>query len=62
MVMHLHTISCRIIRLTSPNLNYFIITGALIMYGSVYIRMARTNNEAFWKINCHVRTIVSGVH
>ena len=44
----------RIIRLTSPNLNYFIVCGALILYGSVYIRMARTNNATFWKVNCHV--------
>ena len=44
----------RIIRLTSPNLNYFIVCGALILYMSVYIRMARTNNATFWKVNCHV--------
>ena len=44
----------RIIRLTTPNLNYFIVCGALILYVSVYIRMARTNNATFWKVNCHV--------
>ena len=48
----------RIIRLTTPNLNYFIIAGALILYSCIYIRMARTSSALFWKINCHVRTSI----
>ena len=44
----------RIIRLTSPNLNYFIVCGALILYVFVYIRMAQRNDATFWKVNCHV--------
>ena len=44
----------RVVRLTSPNLNYFIIIGATILYGSIYPRMARTSSTNFWIINCHV--------
>lgn len=49
---------CRIVRLTSPNLNYFIIVGALCIYMSVYIRFYVTSNEIYHNIRCNVSSAV----
>ena len=45
----------RVIKLTSPNLNYFLISGVVMMYSSVYIGLLYTTNET----SVHVRCIVS---
>lgn len=47
----------RIVRLTSPNLNYCIIAGALLLYGSAFIRLPFTNDLLVWDIFCKVSTI-----
>jgi hypothetical protein len=43
------------VKLSSPNLNYIIIAGAILMYASVYIYLLPSETEIF----THVRCIVS---
>ena len=44
----------RIVRLTSPNLNYSILAGALLMYGSAFVRLPYTSNLTVWDFSCKV--------
>ncbi len=44
----------RIVRLTSPNLNYFILLGALLVYGTIFVYLIRTTNPQIFKIRCYV--------
>ena len=48
--------ACRVVRLTSPNLNYFIIAGSYIMYASIFIRLIpsvdQTVNEVICNVSC----------
>lgn len=46
--------TCRIIRLTSPNLNYFIIGGAIILYSIPYITLQQTFSESVSLFACVV--------
>ena len=43
-----------IVRLTSPNLNYYIIVGSLCLYGSIYIRIYPASSELFTHARCNV--------
>ena len=45
---------CRVIRLTSPNLNYFIIAGSYIMYTSIFIRLMPSTTETVNYFRCNV--------
>ena len=45
---------CRIVKLTSPNLNYFIISGAVLLYGSVYVRVYFDSSELYNDVRCNV--------
>lgn len=45
----------RIVRLTSPNLNYVIITGALLLYASVILYIFPSTNEFLVTLFCQVR-------
>ena len=40
--------------MTSPNLNYFIAAGALLMYASVYIGVLSTIDETAVRVQCIV--------
>ena len=44
----------RIVRLISPNLNYLIVTGAIMLYASVYFFMVSSTDELTVTISCHV--------
>ncbi|XP_064403199.1 gamma-aminobutyric acid type B receptor subunit 2-like [Halichondria panicea] len=44
----------KIVRLTSPNLNYFILLGALLVYGTIFVYLIRTTNPQIFKIRCYV--------
>ena len=44
----------RIVRLTSPNLNYCIIAGAILIYGSVFVSLPVTSSVSMWDIYCKV--------
>lgn len=44
----------RIVRLTSPNLNYFIIAGSYIMYSSIFIRLIPSGDETVNYVRCNV--------
>ena len=46
---------CRVVKLTSPNLNYVIIAGALLMFLSVYINLIPTINSRAVYAQCIVR-------
>ncbi len=51
--------SCdRVILMTSPNLNYFIIAGALLMLGSIYIGVLPTTEEQVAHAQCIVSTLL----
>ena len=44
----------RIVRLTSPNLNYFIIVGSYIMYFSIFIRLMPSGDVTVNYVRCNV--------
>ena len=44
----------RIVKLTSPNLNYIVIVGAIFMYGSVFSRMLPNTDQASLDVRCYV--------
>ena len=44
----------RMVKRSSPNLNYFIITGALIMYSSVYFYLIPSTDKAVVQARCVV--------
>ena len=44
----------RIVRLTSPNLNYFIIAGSYIMYSSIFMRLIPSGDETVNHVRCNV--------
>ena len=44
----------RMVKRSSPNLNYFIITGALIMYSSVYFHLVPSTDETVVQARCVV--------
>lgn len=55
-----YTIMCfhRIIRLTSPNLNYFIIAGCFIMYASIFIRLMPSTDKIVNYVRCNVSLFI----
>ena len=52
----------RIIRLTSPNLNYFMIVGAFMVYFSVFIRVLPTTDMLAWEFICSVSLLILFYH
>lgn len=51
---------CRLIRLTSPNLNYIVITGAIIIYSSVYTYFYIPQAPLkLVEVKCNVSTLLS---
>ena len=44
----------RVVKLTSPNLNYFINLGALSLYVTSFIRVTPSTSLAVWKYLCQV--------
>lgn len=44
----------RVVRLTSPNLNYFIIAGCYIMYATTFIRLIRSTDFTANYVRCNV--------
>lgn len=44
----------KIVKLTSPNLNYIVIVGALFMYGSVFSRMLPNTDQASLDVRCYL--------
>ena len=57
--LHIYSAVCdylpyRVIKLTSPNLNYFLISGAVMMYSSVYIGVLYTTDETCAQVHCIV--------
>ena len=55
----LFTLNCRVIRLTSPKLNYLVIIGSVLMYLSVFIELLPTTQEAVYHSLCAVSITVS---
>jgi len=51
----------RIVKLTSPKLNYFVVAGALCLYGSIYFRLYPESSEIYQHVRCNVSTVVSFV-
>ena len=47
----------RVVRLTSPNLNYLIILGAILLYTTVYFFVIPTSVAIVQTVNCHVSTL-----
>ena len=45
----------RVVRLTSPNLNYLIIVGSIIMYTTIIIRLIPSTDETVNYVICNVR-------
>ena len=50
--------SCRLVKLSSPNLNYFIIIGAVLMYSSIYFYLLPVVNKNVLLASCIVSIIV----
>ena len=48
----------RIVKLTSPNLNYFIILGAIFLFASIYIRVYFDSSRLYNFIRCNVSSKV----
>ena len=46
--------SYRIVRLISPNLNYLIIAGAIMLYASVYFFLVSSTDPFLVTFSCHV--------
>ena len=44
----------RIVKLISPNLNYFVAIGGIMLYGLVYVRIYMTSDETYNYIRCYV--------
>ena len=49
---------CRVVRLTSPNLNYLIIAGALLLYASIVFIVTPTLEEETATIYCNVSVVM----
>ena len=47
--------SCRVVLLTSPKLNYFIIVGAYMIYITTIVRIVPSVDEVFVSLKCNVR-------
>lgn len=45
---------CRVIKLTSPNLNYFLLTGVFINFAATYVRLYPDISEHYATIRCSV--------
>ena len=54
MIFQLLFTTYSIVRLTSPNLNYYIVVGSLCLYGSIYIRIYPASSELFTHARCNV--------
>lgn len=50
-------ITFRVIRLNSPNLNYIIVIGAVMLYMTVFFFTISSVNELVVTYSCHVSTI-----
>ena len=50
----IHFYTHRIVKLISPNLNYFVIAGAILLYGLIYVRVLPIETELAKKIRCEV--------
>ena len=46
----------KVVRLTSPNLNYFILIGALLLYSGMYSTVVMTTTGIIRTIQCHFQT------
>ena len=53
-IANLFSLKCRIVKLSSPKLNYFIIAGAVFMYCSVYIHLIPSTDEVVNQVRCVV--------
>lgn len=51
---HLTCSFFRIVRLTSPNLNYLIVIGAILTYCTIFVYLIPTTNPDVYKIRCYV--------
>ena len=49
-------VHCRLIRLSSPNLNYLIGLGAIVLYLNIITLVIPTTNTHFAAVLCNVRT------
>ena len=52
--IHGYGFTFRIVKLTSPTLNYFIIVGSLFMYASVYSGVTQTTDKKDVLVQCTV--------
>ena len=44
----------RIVRLTSPTMNYFILVGVALIYCTIFVYFIRTTDRQVYKIRCYV--------
>ena len=56
-VFHVLYSICRLIRLTSPNLNYLLIVGTLLMYTSGIVFLLPTRNPQVMRASCFVSSM-----
>ena len=53
---------CRIVKLISPKLNYFVVAGAILLFVLIYVRILPVQTRTAAYIRCNVRTIfISGM-
>ena len=53
--------SCRIVKLTSPNLNYFIIAGALLMYTAGITQVTPSSSLNVMEHMCRVSDAINSL-
>ena len=51
------SLTCRIVKLTSPNLNYFTIAGTVLMYASTYFYLLPETSEPVIVARCIVSSL-----
>ena len=60
--VHMSLIAFRIVQMTSPNLNYFIIVGSYILYASVFVRLIPSTDKTVNYVRCNVCDTILCVH
>ncbi len=56
------TLIARLIKLTSPNLNYLTVVGAIVLYIEVYLTVVQTKSQDTVSVLCNVSLTVRSVH
>ena len=54
MLLATYIFLCRIVKLTSPNLNYVVLVGAFFLYSSIYFYVLPSREQLNSTVYCHV--------